>query len=382
MPLRRIRSLPHRVPQTPCKKRTPNMRHEGSAAVCLAVRRNLRRRSVYGCFHKHPKADALVEAPQKATTAPEFFDTDDSLDPSSHKMKKSCQIAVLALAALVAANPFNCPPAATVTVTYGDGHSTPASNSVPVTSAPPPVSTMVTAGSADYMTISITNVYGTQLSLSFASNAGGPTPVGNPSATVLPDTSPTQYAFPTGWAGRIYVGPNTNPMGSKIEGSITGPPDIDVSYVDGYSVPITCSSEGTAVSGCNIDLFKQPSITCNNQVDGPVCLNSAQNIPNGPAPPFFTACAGAAYTYPNDNEANVSNLKSNLVSCCIGTSCKAPSRQHPKRGNPTPESTIQIRSGEPWTEQTRGSPPSTLPFAHKFGHHHHSPRSRVHGAVH
>ena len=331
---------------------------------------------------RHPKTDALVDALQKATTAPEFFDTDDSLDPSSHKMKKSCQIAVLALAALVAASPFKCPPAATVTVTYEDGHSTPASNSVPVTSTPPPVSTTVTGGSTDYMTISITNVYGTQLSLSFASNAGGPAPVGNPSATVLPDTSPTQYAFPTGWAGRIYVGPNTNPMGSKIEGSITGPPDIDVSYVTGYSVPITCSSEGTAVSGCNIDLFKQPGITCNNQFDGPVCLNSAQNIADGPAPRFFTACAGAAYTYPNDNEANLSNLKSNPVSCCIGTSCEAPSRQHPKRGNPTPESTIQIRNGEPWTEETRGSPPSTLPFAHKLGHHHHSPRSRVHGTVH
>jgi len=170
-------------------------------------------------------------------------------------MKKSYQIAVLALAALVAASPFNCPPAATVTVTLGDGHSTPASSSVPVTSAPNPGSTTGTDGSADYMTISITNVYGSQLSLSFLSNAGGPAPVGNPSATVLPDNLPTQYAFPTGWAGRIYVGSNTDYRSSKIEGSLTGPPDIDVSYVDGYSVPITCSSEGTAVSGCNIDLL-------------------------------------------------------------------------------------------------------------------------------
>lgn len=294
-------------------------------------------------------------------------------------MKKSCQIAVLALAALVAASPFNCPSAATVTVTLGDGHSTPASSSVPVTSAPHPVSTTDTDGSADYMTISITNVYGSQLSLSFLSNAGGPAPVGNPSATVLPDNSPTQYAFPTGWAGRIYVGSNTDYRSSKIEGSLTGPPDIDVSYVDGYSVPITCSSEGTAVSGCNIDLFKQPGITCNNQVDGPVCLNPAQNIADGPAPPFFKACAGAAYTYPNDNNANVSNLKSNLVSCCIGTSCQAPSRQLVKGGN---SMDIQIRNDESRAGKTHGSPPLTLPLAHKLGHHHHLPRSRVHRKVH
>ena len=294
-------------------------------------------------------------------------------------MKKSCQIAVLALAALVAASPFNCPPAATVTVTLRDGHSTPASSSVPITSAPHPVSTTGTDGSADYMTISITNVYGSQLSLSFLSNAGGPAPVGNPSATVLPDNSPTQYAFPTGWAGRIYVGSNTDYQSSKIEGSLTGPPDINVSYVDGYSVPITCSSEGTAVSSCNINLFKQPGITCNNQVDGPVCLNPAQNIADGPAPPFFKACAGAAYTYPNDNTANVSNLKSNLVSCCIRTSCQAPSRQLLERENPMD---IQIRNDESQAGKTHGSSPLTLPRAHRLGHHHHSPRSRVDRKVH
>jgi len=122
------------------------------------------------------------------------------------------------------------------------------------------------------------------------------------------------------------MGSNLNPDGSKIKGSYTGPPDIDVSYIDGYSVPITCSSEGTAVSGYNINLFKQPGILYNNQVDGPIYLNSAQNITNSPAPPFFAAYAGAAYTYPNNNDANISNLKSNLVTCCVGTLCKAPSR--------------------------------------------------------
>ena len=175
--------------------------------------------------------------------------------------------------------------------------------------------------------IAVTNVYGNHLSLSFGLDAGGLSPVGNPLPTKLADNAFTQYAFPTGWAGRIYVGPNLNPDGSKIEGSFTGPPDIDVSYVDGYSVPITCSSEGLAVTGYNIDLFKQPDISCNTQVDGPICLNPAQNIANGPAPPFFAACAEAAYTYPNDNDADVSKLKSTLISCCVGTSCDAPLRQ-------------------------------------------------------
>ena len=207
----------------------------------------------------------------------------------------------------------------------------------------------------------------------------GRPPVGNPSATMLPNASPTQYEFPTGWAGRIYIGPNTNPLGSKIEGSITGPPDIDVSYMDGYSVPIICLSNGVAVSGCNIDLFKQPGITCDNQVDGPVCLNSARNFAGGPAPPFFAACAGAAYTYPDDNDANVSNLGSNLVSCCIGTSCKAPSRQLPKRGYPTPRRPVQIMDPEAQPENTPLSSPSLLPFPRTRQRHHHSPRSYIRG---
>jgi len=56
---------------------------------------------------------------------------------------------------------------------------------------------------------------------------------------------------------------NLNVNSSKIEGSFIVPEDttviildIDISYVDGYSVPITCSSGGITVTGCNIELFK------------------------------------------------------------------------------------------------------------------------------
>ena len=193
------------------------------------------------------------------------------------------------------------------------------------------LATAITPGAkintTSYMTISISNMYGKPLSLSFTSNVNVPTPSGNPSPTVIANEASTAYAFPTGWAGRINVGPNLNPLGSKIESSYTGLPDIDVSYVDGYSVPITCSSLGVPVTGCNVELFEQQGISCANQVDGPLCLNPAQSLANGPAPPFFTACEGAAYTYPNDNLANVSNLKSTVISCCIGTSCQAPARQ-------------------------------------------------------
>ena len=282
-------------------------------------------------------------------------------------MQTSRQIAVFMLAALVAATP-NCTPVSTVSLE--PPYTTTVLSTVTITGTPKATNTIT---SVNYMTIAVTNLVGNDVSLSFGSNAGGPSPVGNPSPTALNDNGFTQYAFPTGWAGRICVGPNFNPNGSKIEGSYTGPPDIDVSYVDGYSVPITCSSEDTPVSGCNIDLFKQPNIPCINKVEGPVCLNPAQNIADGPAPPFFAACKGAAYTYPNDNDANISNLKSTLVSCCIGTSCKAPSRQLKKDNTPYGER-IRLRDT---IRQLRGrSASSSLRHRH---HHHHSPRYVIDG---
>ena len=228
-------------------------------------------------------------------------------------MRYSTQYLLCASAALVAASPIDCPPPTTVTVTV-TAESVVTKPGVSTTSPPD-----------ELMTISIDNVYGTQLSLSLASNAGGPSPIGNPPPGTIAHSSGTQYTFPTGWAGRISVGPNLNINGSKIEGSFTGPPDIDISYVDGYSVPITCSSQGTAVSGCNINLFELG--TCENLVQGPVCLNPSRILPDGPAPTFFAPCAGAAYTFPNDNDANAGGLGSNLVTCCIGTGCEAPLRQ-------------------------------------------------------
>lgn len=183
------------------------------------------------------------------------------------------------------------------------------------------ISTTSTTITSATMTIAITNIYGAPLSLLFQSNVGFPSQLGDSTPTMLPDSASTQYLYPTGWGGHINIAPNLSPYGSKIEGSFTGPPDVDVSYVDGYSVPITCSSQGTPITGCNHDLFKEN--TCEH-LDGPVCINTAGVW--GPPTCFFAPCAGSAYTFPKDDGANVSNLE-NLISCCIGTLCEAPKRQ-------------------------------------------------------
>jgi hypothetical protein len=181
------------------------------------------------------------------------------------------------------------------------------------------------------LTIAITNSYGAELSLSFVvdlstDGSAFPTPVGNPRPTVLPNAASTQYLFPPGWGGNIPIGRSIIGNNTLIEGSNNNSqPFIDVSYVNGFSVPITCSSEGKPITGCNIDLFQQPGIKCDFETAGPICNNPTRNIPDGPAACFFAACAGAAYTFPNDTYAGTSSSSS--VSCCIGTPCQAPSRQ-------------------------------------------------------
>jgi hypothetical protein len=112
------------------------------------------------------------------------------------------------------------------------------------------MSTLATTSAiSDEITIALINLYRAQLSLSFGVNIGFPTPLGNLQPTILLDSSSTQYIYPTKWARRVGIGPNLNLNSSKIKGSFIIPkdtiitiPDIDISYIDGYSIPITCSS--------------------------------------------------------------------------------------------------------------------------------------------
>ncbi len=171
--------------------------------------------------------------------------------------------------------------------------------------------------------IFVINIYDISLSISFGSNASGLSSIENPLATTLAHGSSTQYIFFTKWTNRIYVSSNLNPQDSKIEDSYTSSPNIDISYVDDYSVLITCFFEDIAIASCNINLFSQLEIACNYQVDNSICLNLAREYSNSLASLFFAACQEVAYIYSNDNETNVSNLPSRLIIYCIDTLCKA-----------------------------------------------------------
>lgn len=240
-----------------------------------------------------------------------------------------------------------------------------------ITAAP-----VIDVGGAGVMTIAITNNWNTPLSISYLNNAGSPSAIGAPQGAPLGTT--TTVVYPTGWAGRIYVGKTINSADSKIEGSTTGANDIDISYVDGFSVPITCSVGNTPIVGCNINLWAV-SGTCADSAGGDenVCLNPMQGVANGPADPWFLPCQGAAYTFPNDNIANDGDTGSPNISCCIGTAeqgCAAPARQ----GHGNDQASKSKRS---MSEKLGAGAPSLLPRAHSHHLKRHLAKAKQHGHV-
>ena len=110
-----------------------------------------------------------------------------------------------------------------------------------------------TADQVDFsgdLLLNIVNKQGYALSIFYGSNAP-PSISGNPGSGVLSASATTQVAVPTLFAGRVIIGPDYDVKASKIEWNWSNVPDVDVSYVDGYSIPITCSCQGVAVTGCN-----------------------------------------------------------------------------------------------------------------------------------
>ncbi|MCJ1396696.1 hypothetical protein MMC18_009588, partial [Xylographa bjoerkii] len=184
------------------------------------------------------------------------------------------------------------------------------------------------------MTVRVTNSHSSAWSVFLGANAGGPTAVGNPQPSVIQPAAATQYVFPPCWAGRIsFAKQNGQPDASKIEGSNFQYPDLDISYVDGFTLPITCKADGGNINGqyftgCNVDLFALNA--CQNTNSDGSCRNT-MNLPppgdNGPSSPFFAPCTGAAYTFPNDNNANNGNVGTYTMDCCIGRDCPPVPRQ-------------------------------------------------------
>ncbi|KAL2039874.1 hypothetical protein N7G274_007277 [Stereocaulon virgatum] len=183
--------------------------------------------------------------------------------------------------------------------------------------------TLVVSGYPGHRTLSIVNKHGPALSMALTSNVGAPTAIGDPKPAALGDSA--KVLFPIGWAGLMDIAPILDKSASKIEMSYNNSIYADISYVDGYTVPITCSCGGEIIAGCNVELFNATG-PCPDEGPGPICYNPSAFLNDGPTHPFFSPCERASYTYPKDDLGTM-GCDSNLITCCVGTECDPNPRQ-------------------------------------------------------
>ncbi|KAI1342471.1 hypothetical protein F5Y15DRAFT_412976 [Xylariaceae sp. FL0016] len=96
---------------------------------------------------------------------------------------------------------------------------------------------------------------------------------------------------------------------------------LDVSYADGFTVPIVCGCDGIIKLGCNLDLlakcpqeYKHGAKSCRNPHRSGL-VSGVQNL--------FADCEALAYTYAYDDVATVNGIPGcpTNVTCCVGTAC-------------------------------------------------------------
>ncbi|KAJ0120886.1 hypothetical protein J7T55_015623 [Diaporthe amygdali] len=189
----------------------------------------------------------------------------------------------------------------------------------------------------EHLTIQIINSYGLEITTAHASNAGSPTPVGGAiQPGIVPNGTTASFAVPTGWAGNVAM----NRANMSINGDVTlleasfvvadgwdfAVAGVDVSHVNGFTVPIICECNGKWVAGCKKNLFnvKARQMKPANAAINPLRADTSATS----AKAFFAPCEGAAYTFPNDHAANSwGACQSGLISCCVGTACPASAPQ-------------------------------------------------------
>ncbi|KAI1133078.1 hypothetical protein F5Y10DRAFT_229278 [Nemania abortiva] len=138
------------------------------------------------------------------------------------------------------------------------------------------------------------------------------------------------------WAGRIAMAEANTPIrdrASLLEGAFKsqmGEPNaritLDVSYVDGFTVPIVCECGGEVVLSCNLNLLEMCPIEY--RLDAATCMNPLRDGGNM-ANNFFKDCASLAYTFPSDDLATINGVRGCEASirCCVGTACPPHPRQ-------------------------------------------------------
>ncbi|KAI3394014.1 hypothetical protein diail_3332 [Diaporthe ilicicola] len=222
----------------------------------------------------------------------------------------------------------------------------------------------VTAG-PDQLTITVVNKMAGAVSTSYVANAGVPGPVsgGTGTGTLTPGQTATLVA-PQDWAGNVAVnlvekdGKSFTMNGdvSLLEGSLMSWGDVgyrvdmDVSYVNGFSVPITCTcnADEAVLSGCSLDLWGMGSCSGGAGTDGGdgACANPLRpdNSARLAATDFFAPCEGAAFTWPRDGANSEGQCQSAEVTCCVGSTADGCPANPKQKGGSSSSSSSSSRS--------------------------------------
>ncbi|KAK9420157.1 hypothetical protein SUNI508_06685 [Seiridium unicorne] len=189
-----------------------------------------------------------------------------------------------------------------------------------------------------YLTITVVNKHGDAISTSHVHDPNAPAAVsGNVGPGTMANGATAAFAVPTGWIGNVAIndaawaltGDDTLIEANFIipSGYSVAVADVDVSYVNGFSVAITCSCSGAVVAGCNKNLYNLN--TCGHSDGQNACINPLRADSSATsAASFFTPCQHAAWTYVNDDAANsFGQCQSGEITCCVGAACTANPKQ-------------------------------------------------------
>ncbi|KAI0100642.1 hypothetical protein GGR51DRAFT_563976 [Nemania sp. FL0031] len=183
--------------------------------------------------------------------------------------------------------------------------------------------------------LTLVNSHTTAIATAHNQNVGSPTAL-HDGGSIIEAGATAVVAFPTGWSGRIAMAEADTPIrdrASLLEGAFAPPGDalalitLDVSYVDGFTVPIVCECQGEVVLGCNLNLLHMcPS---EYRLDAGTCMNPLRDGGNIETDNFFRECASLAYTFPSDDEATRYGIQGceASIQCCVGTACAPHPRQ-------------------------------------------------------
>ncbi|OKL57362.1 hypothetical protein UA08_07430 [Talaromyces atroroseus] len=241
-------------------------------------------------------------------------------------MKNAFSIAtLLALASNALASPF---PAATPTITSAIGTAVGGAASIKTQEA------VLVEDPPEYLTIVIINSHGDDITTSLSNANTAATPVSGATGTgTMSNHETASVVVPTGWIGSWAINDALYEItgdDSLLEanfvvetGGTVATVDVDVSYVDGFSVAIVCSCDGTIVTGCNKNLFELN--TCEDNDGENACVNPLRSdLSATNATTFFAPCQGAAYTFPFDSAADsTGQCQNGVIKCCVGAACPA-----------------------------------------------------------